>query len=52
MDRQRRADYARELTQLKTELAGIAIPNRDAARSTAQSIDGTLKDIAYLAGED
>jgi len=51
MSRPRRADYARELEGLKAELAGMKIPRRDAARKTAQAIDGTLKDLSQLSGE-
>jgi hypothetical protein len=44
-----RADYATELETLKTELAAMALPNRDAHDKTLRSIDGTLRDIASLA---
>lgn len=44
-----RADYARELEQLKTELVKMEIPNREAMNKTLRAIDGTLQDITALA---
>jgi hypothetical protein len=43
-----RTDYAWELERLRDELAGLAIPNRDAVDRTLACIDGTLRDIAAL----
>jgi len=44
-----RADYARELKQLKSELVKMDIPNSEAVSKTLAAIDGTLRDIAELA---
>ncbi len=43
-----RAEYARELGQLRAELESIEIPNREAVDRTATCIEGTLGDIALL----
>ena len=50
MSAEARADYARELRGLRSELAAMKLPNESAARKTLAAIDGTLADIASLAG--
>ena len=44
-----RAEYARELEQLRAELVETEIPNREAIDKTVACIEGTLHDIAALA---
>jgi hypothetical protein len=50
MSPEARADYARELGRLRTELVSLRddIPNVDAVSRTLRCIDGTLADIASL----
>jgi hypothetical protein len=43
-----RADYARELEQLQTELVRMKIPRREAVAKTTTAISGALQDIAAL----
>jgi hypothetical protein len=49
MSPQARAEYARELERLKSELSAMKVPNAQAVRNTLRCIDGTLRDIAGLA---
>lgn len=48
MTPQARADYARDLNQLKGQLADIPIPNHEATLRTLAGIQGALADIATL----
>lgn len=44
----RRAEYARELEQLRGELEAMQMPNQEAKRRTVGAIGGTLREIAGL----
>ena len=48
MSGEQRAEYARELKQLKGEMEKMRIPKEEAKRRTAAGIDGTLGEIAKL----